>query len=173
MWATIFSAYTTAGGGVGTGRAGQSQHVTRARALSAHVDSRGDVTLECARLLQSSSEQPVELFQIIGQDSYQNAVCKSNGSVLNKLLKPPRSLIVTPREEQSGEGGNSRPAIVVPPQHSSRVFVLGDYKDEMVSFPPTVPPSTPTLSFTLRLLQVLSSTSIRNMLAQVQLHCTI
>ena len=102
--------------------------------------------------------------------SYQNAVCKSNGSVLNKLLKPSRSLIVTPREEQSGKGGSSGPAIVVPPQHSSRVFVLGDYKDEMVSFPPTVPPSTPAPSFTPRFLQVLSSTSIRTMLAQVQLH---
>ena len=102
--------------------------------------------------------------------SYQNAVRKSNGSVLNKLLKPSRSLLVTPREEQSGDGGSSCPAIVVPPQHSSRVFVLGDYKDEMVSFPPTALPSTPTPYFTLQFLQVLSSTSIRNMLAHVPLH---
>lgn len=86
-------------------------------------------------MLQSSPEQPVELFQIIGQDSYEGAVQKSNGAVLNKLLQPPRSLIVTPREQGDGEVGVGGADIFVPPQHSSRVFVLESYKDEMVLLP--------------------------------------
>ena len=107
--------------------------------LRAHADTRGAVALECARLLQSSPEQPVELFQIIGQDSYQSAVRKSSGCVLDKLLRPPRSLIVTPREEQGAAGHSCGADIPVPPQHSSRVFVLDNYKDEMVLLPPTMP----------------------------------
>jgi hypothetical protein len=83
-------------------------------------------------MLQPGPEQPLELFQIIGQDSYEGAVQKSNGSVLNKLLQPPRSLIVTPREQSDGEAGGQGSNIIVPPQHSSRIFVLRDYKDEMV-----------------------------------------
>lgn len=103
---------------------------------------RGAVSLECARMLQHGPEQRVELFQIIGQDSYEGAVRKSNGSVLNKLLQPLRSLIVTPRERGDGEVGGACAEIFVPPQHSSRVFVLDGYKDEMVLQPPhNAPPS--------------------------------
>jgi hypothetical protein len=91
--------------------------------------------------MQCRPEQPVELFQIIGQDSYQNALRKSNGSVLDKLLRPPRSLIITPREEQGATAQSSGADITVPPQHSSRVFVLDNYKDEMVLLPHRAPSS--------------------------------
>ena len=130
-----------------------------------HISSRGSVTLECARLLQAAPHgPPCELFQIIGQDScvnarpavifcnilhmYQGAVRKSNGAVLNKLLQPPRCLIVTPREglceqpasSSSNSSSSSSAEIVVPPEHSSRVCVLLGYKDDMVLRHPPPPP---------------------------------
>ena len=104
-----------------------------------YVDGRGAVTLECARLLQPTPDHPVELFQIIGQDSYEGAVRKSNGAVLMKLHQPPRCLIVTPREGLDRQVASSSADIVVPPQHGRHVCVLTGYRDEMVQSP-RVPP---------------------------------
>lgn len=111
-----------------------------AAAPRSHADARATVSLECARLLQPSPDHPVELFQIIGQDSYEGAVRKSNGMVLNKLLHPPRSLIVTPREACVAQAESSGTDIVVPPQHNSRIFVLDGYRDEIVLKPCCIPP---------------------------------
>jgi hypothetical protein len=77
-------------GGRGWNWEGRRAATCLAAAPPSHTDARSAVSLECARLLQPSPDHPVELFQIIGQDSYEGAVRKSNGMVLNKLLHPPR-----------------------------------------------------------------------------------
>ncbi len=98
---------------------------------------------------------------------------KSNGMVLNKLLHPPRSLIVTPREPCVAKPESNGIDIVVPPQHNSRIFVLDGYRDEIVLKPCCIPPQS---FFPKHLDQVLSSTDIRKILAEVlplPLNCSI
>lgn len=88
---------------------------------------RSAVTQEVANLLlPEAAGRPMQLFQIIGQDSYEKAVKGSGGRVLDSLRDPPRFLIVTPRE------GCGSVDIQVPQAYRDYVFPLNGYRDEMV-----------------------------------------
>lgn len=89
-------------------------------------EGRGVVTQEIAdTLVPTAGNRGIELYQIIGQDSYEKAVVRSP-RILEELRDPPRFLIVTPRE------GCSSADIRVPSAYRDRVFPLSGYRDEML-----------------------------------------
>jgi hypothetical protein len=109
--------------------------------------SRSAVTQEVANLLlPEAAGRRMQLFQIIGQDSYdlfyppfvlprqflKASLCryekavKGSGRVLDSLRDPPRFLIVTPRE------GCGSADIQVPQAYRDYVFPLNGYRDELV-----------------------------------------